>query len=168
MANFSETLPNAVPWSNGWEYDAQGTWWNLTLAKNGSFGAKKAICLSEQIPTTFSHNNHKKILHSYPFSYLLNETTRNECNIPCSGEWCCLYSTPHIMFALLGRSNSIKSAWKASLEHLRACVRSRQDTHFEALHSWLVFETQNCCNLDQNGKKRHNPIIETGKWQVKR
>ena len=33
-----------------------------------------------------------------------------------------------------------------------ACVRSRQDAYFEALHSWLVFETQICWNLDQKVK----------------
>lgn len=35
------------------------------------------------------------------------------------------------------------------------------------LRSCLVFETQNCWNFDQNGK-RYSPIIETGKWQVKK
>ena len=54
----------------------------MTLAKNGTFGAKKAVYLSEQIPTTCSHNNLKKRLHSYPCSDKLHETTRNECNIP--------------------------------------------------------------------------------------
>jgi len=53
----------------------------LILAKNGTFGAKKAVCFSEQIPTTCSQNNHKKILHSHSFGYLLDEATRNECNI---------------------------------------------------------------------------------------
>lgn len=33
-------------------------------------------------------------------------------------------------------------------------MRSRQDAYFEALYSWSVFETENCWNLEQNGKRQ--------------
>ena len=95
------------------------------------------------------------------FAYGQTVSTDNMCN-----RQLIYYYSWHLVYTpLLQQSDCVielpKWAINMFTQRVCACVRSRQDAYFEARHSWLVFETQICWNLDQNGK-RHSPIIETG------
>ena len=66
-----------------------------------------------------------------------------------------LYTKPNDKHQYLLISSCHPTHTKRSIPYSLALrlrrICSDNDTYKQ--HSWLVFETQNCCNLDQNGKK---------------